>query len=124
MTTRAPRAASARSSATTRARLAASSSLVGSSTRTTAARRARARASATRCCWAPLKAWSGAGMIVVGLAVILTNLDQHVVWAVVAAVGIGAAVGVFTGFMVAKVHIPGFVVTLALFLAWQGVLLF
>jgi D-xylose transport system permease protein len=71
-----------------------------------------------------LRAWSGAGMIVVGLAVILTNLDQHVVWAIVAAVGIGAAVGVFTGFMVAKVHIPSFVVTLALFLAWQGVLLF
>jgi len=71
-----------------------------------------------------LKAWSGAVVIVIGLVVILVNLDQHVFWAIVAAVGIGAAVGTFTGFMVAKVRIPSFVVTLALFLAWQGVLLF
>jgi D-xylose transport system permease protein len=33
-------------------------------------------------------------------------------------------VGVVTGFLVAKVGIPSFIVTLALFLAWQGVLLF
>ncbi len=71
-----------------------------------------------------LKAWSGAVVILVGIVLILTNLDQHVGWAIVAAVGIGAAVGTFTGFLVAKVRIPSFVVTLALFLAWQGVLLF
>lgn len=71
-----------------------------------------------------LKAWSGAVVILIGLVIIVANLDKHVFWAIVAAVGIGAAVGVFTGFMVAKVRIPSFVVTLALFLAWQGVLLF
>jgi len=71
-----------------------------------------------------LKAWSGAVMILIGLVIIVTNLDQHVFWAIIGAVGIGAAVGTFTGFMVAKVNIPSFVVTLALFLAWQGVLLF
>jgi len=71
-----------------------------------------------------LKAWSGAVVILLALVVIVANLDKHVFWAIVAAVGIGAAVGTFTGFMVAKVRIPSFVVTLALFLAWQGVLLF
>ena len=54
----------------------------------------------------------------------LTNLDQHVVFALVAAVCIGAAIGIFIGYLVAKVGIPSFIVTLALFLAWQGVLLF
>jgi len=71
-----------------------------------------------------LRTWSGAVVIVIGLVVILANLDKHIIWAIVAAVAIGAAVGVFTGFLVAKVRIPSFVVTLALFLAWQGVLLF
>lgn len=71
-----------------------------------------------------LKAWSGAAVIVIGLLVIVFNLDQNAVWAIVAAVGIGAAVGTLAGFMVAKLRVPSFVVTLALFLAWQGVLLF
>ena len=71
-----------------------------------------------------LRAWSGAVVIVLGLVIILANIDKHIVWAIVAAIGIGAAVGVVTGFLVAKVRIPSFVVTLALFLAWQGVLLF
>jgi D-xylose transport system permease protein len=42
----------------------------------------------------------------------------------VAAVCIGAAIGVLNGWLVAKVGIPSFVATLALFLAWQGVLQF
>ncbi|MGI9157786.1 MAG: ABC transporter permease subunit [Marmoricola sp.] len=71
-----------------------------------------------------LKAYSGAVVVVIGLVIILTNLDKHVVLAMVAAVALGAAVGIFTGFMVARVGIPSFIVTLALFLAWQGVLLF
>jgi D-xylose transport system permease protein len=71
-----------------------------------------------------LKAYSGAAMVVIGIVIIATNADKHVVLAIVAAVAIGAAVGIITGFMVAKVGIPSFIVTLALFLAWQGVLLF
>lgn len=71
-----------------------------------------------------LKAWSGAVLVAVGVLLIATNLVQHVALAMIAAVALGAAVGVFTGFMVAKVGIPSFIVTLALFLAWQGVLLF
>ena len=71
-----------------------------------------------------LKVWSGAVVVAIGIVLILTNMIQHVGWAIVAAVCIGAAVGIFTGFLVAKVGIPSFIVTLALFLAWQGVLLF
>ena len=59
-----------------------------------------------------------------GLVLVATNLTQHLFLALVAAVCIGAAIGVLNGYLVAKVGIPSFVVTLALFLAWQGVLQF
>lgn len=71
-----------------------------------------------------LKSYTGAVVVAIGLAVVATNLDKHVVPAMIAAVALGAAVGTFTGYLVAKVGIPSFIVTLALFLAWQGVLLF
>ena len=72
-----------------------------------------------------LKAWSGAVVVAIGVALVLTGLvDNNVTLAMVGAVALGAAVGVLTGFLVAKVGIPSFIVTLALFLAWQGVLLF
>ena len=71
-----------------------------------------------------LKAWSGAAVVAVGLFLVATNLTQHLFLALVAAVCIGAAIGVLNGYLVAKVGIPSFVVTLALFLAWQGVLQF
>jgi D-xylose transport system permease protein len=71
-----------------------------------------------------LKAWTGVGVVVLGLVLIATNLTQHLFLALVAAVCIGAAIGVLNGYLVAQVGIPSFVVTLALFLAWQGVLQF
>jgi D-xylose transport system permease protein len=71
-----------------------------------------------------LKTWTGAVVIAIGLVLIATNLTQYLVPALIAAVCIGAAIGVFTGYLSAKVGIPSFVVTLALFLAWQGVLQF
>lgn len=71
-----------------------------------------------------LKAYSGAVVSAVGLLLVATNLTQHLLLAMIAAVCIGAAIGVFNGYLVAKVGIPSFVVTLALFLAWQGVLQF
>jgi len=43
--------------------------------------------------------------------------------AVLLALGVGALIGLFTGSLVGMVGIPSFVVTLALFLAWQGVTL-
>jgi len=71
-----------------------------------------------------LKAWSAAVVVAIGLILVVTNLTQHLFLALVTAICIGAAIGVLNGFLVAKVGIPSFVATLALFLAWQGVLQF
>jgi D-xylose transport system permease protein len=71
-----------------------------------------------------LKAYAGSAVVLIGLIVVLTGLDQHIIFALILAISIGAAVGILTGTLVAKVGIPSFIVTLALFLAWQGVLLF
>ena len=71
-----------------------------------------------------LKAWSASVAIVLGLVLVVTNLTDHLLLGLIAAVCIGVAIGVLNGYLVAKVGIPSFVVTLALFLAWQGVLQF
>jgi D-xylose transport system permease protein len=71
-----------------------------------------------------LKTYSACVLIAIGIIISLTGLDQHVVFALIFAITIGSAVGVYTGWLVAKVGIPSFIVTLALFLSWQGVLLF
>lgn len=71
-----------------------------------------------------LKAWSAAVVVAIGWVLVVTNLTQHLYLGLLAAICIGAAIGVLNGYLVAKVGIPSFVVTLALFLAWQGVLQF
>lgn len=71
-----------------------------------------------------LRAWTAAVVVSLGFVLIVANLTTHVWLAIVAAVCIGAAIGVLNGFLVAVVGIPSFVVTLALFLAWQGVIQF
>jgi D-xylose transport system permease protein len=71
-----------------------------------------------------LKSISGPIVILIGVLIVLTGLDKHVFFALVFAVALGCAVGIFIGAMVAGVGIPSFIVTLALFLAFQGVLLF
>jgi len=71
-----------------------------------------------------LKSITGPILVVVGLVIILTGQDRHVLLALIVAVCIGCAVGIFIGWLVATVGIPSFIVTLALFLAFQGVLLF
>ncbi|HET6213525.1 MAG TPA: ABC transporter permease, partial [Micromonosporaceae bacterium] len=57
------------------------------------------------------------------LAVLLTSYGMPWYAAVVAAIGTGVLIGGLLGFLVAKVGIPSFVVTLAAFLAFQGVVL-
>ncbi len=71
-----------------------------------------------------LKSITGPALVLIGVLLTLTGLDQHVLLAIVFAVSFGAAIGIFNGWLVAAVGIPSFIVTLALFLAWQGVLLF
>ena len=44
-----------------------------------------------------LKTYTGAVVVAVGLVLVLTNLTQHLVPALIAAVCIGAAIGVFNG---------------------------
>jgi D-xylose transport system permease protein len=71
-----------------------------------------------------LKSVSGPILVAIGVLIALTHQDKHVFLALVFAVSLGAAVGIFIGWLVASVGIPSFIVTLALFLAFQGVLLF
>ncbi len=71
-----------------------------------------------------LKLVTGPVVVLIGLVLMLTHQDKHVIAALIVAVSMGTAVGIFIGWLVAKVGIPSFIVTLALFLAWQGMLLF
>jgi len=69
------------------------------------------------------KLWAGAAISALGTIFVVTGLVKHPILAVFVSVSIGVAIGTLIGFLVARVGIPSFVVTLALFLAWQGVLL-
>jgi D-xylose transport system permease protein len=69
-----------------------------------------------------LSAGATAGVCAVSMAWLLD--DDYSPWiALPAAIVIGLAIGALTGWLVAKVGIPSFVVTLAFFLSWQGVVL-
>jgi D-xylose transport system permease protein len=69
-----------------------------------------------------LSAGATAGVCAVSMAWLLSH--GWTPWiALPGAVLIGAGIGLLTGFLVAKVSIPSFVVTLAFFLSWQGVVL-
>jgi D-xylose transport system permease protein len=67
--------------------------------------------------------WPAVASTAIGVIVLVTPLGKYQIFAIVLAVTIGTAIGVLTGTLVARVGIPSFVVTLALFIAWQGVLL-
>ena len=63
-------------------------------------------------------------VIAVGLLIIVAGFDKRELTSIALAISIGVAVGTLIGTLVAKVGIPSFIVTLALFLAWQGIILF
>jgi D-xylose transport system permease protein len=63
------------------------------------------------------------GVCAAVMAVMMARSGIDWWWAVLAAGVAGAAIGLFTGVLVSVVRIPSFVVTLALFLGWQGVTL-
>jgi D-xylose transport system permease protein len=67
--------------------------------------------------------WPAALMIVLGLVIVLTHVGGHIWIAMFLALATGTAIGCITGFLVARVGIPSFIVTLAFFLAWQGVII-
>ena len=57
------------------------------------------------------------------MAVLSVQHGWSPVLAIAAGLGIGVAIGLFTGFVVTQFGVPSFVVTLAGLLAWQGALL-
>lgn len=70
-----------------------------------------------------LRIWAGAALSAVALAIALIGVPPNPWVEMLLALCVGTAIGCVTGFLVAKVRIPSFVVTLALFLAWGGVIL-
>jgi ABC-type xylose transport system permease subunit len=63
------------------------------------------------------------GVCAAVMAVMMERSGIDWYWAVLTAMVVGAVIGLFTGVLVSVVRIPSFVVTLALFLGWQGVTL-
>ncbi|BCJ44365.1 ABC transporter permease [Actinoplanes ianthinogenes] len=70
-----------------------------------------------------LSAGFAAGVCGAVMAILLTEHGVSEPLALLAALGTGVVIGLLLGYLVAKVGIPSFVVTLAAFLAFQGVLL-
>jgi D-xylose transport system permease protein len=70
-----------------------------------------------------LRIWAGAVFAAIGLALLLVGFPPNAWLEILLAVCVGVVIGTLTGFLVAKFGMPAFVVTLALFIAWQGVIL-
>lgn len=64
-------------------------------------------------------------IVLLGVVLMITGAQQeHQPLAFFYALSIGVAIGTFSGVLVARLGIPSFIVTLALFLAWEGVQLY
>ncbi|WP_433565842.1 sugar ABC transporter permease [Nocardia sp. CA-151230] len=70
-----------------------------------------------------LRIWPGVAFSVLGIVLTVIGFQANPWIEMLLAVCVGAAIGCITGFLIAKIGMPSFVVTLALFLAWQGVIL-
>ncbi|WP_214402700.1 sugar ABC transporter permease [Pseudonocardia lacus] len=70
-----------------------------------------------------LRIWAGAAFSAVALILLVIGFPPNPWLQMLMAVCVGVVIGCLTGFLVAKVGMPSFVVTLALFIAWQGVIL-
>lgn len=70
-----------------------------------------------------LRLWPAALMVALGTVVVFTHLGAHIWIGMFLCVSVGTAIGLITGFLRHPVGIPSFVVTLALFLAWQGLII-
>lgn len=67
--------------------------------------------------------WPATVVVALGLIIMFSHLGAHVWIGMFLAVATGTGIGCVVGFLVARVGIPSFVVTLAFFLAWQGVII-
>ncbi|WP_020671856.1 sugar ABC transporter permease [Amycolatopsis nigrescens] len=70
-----------------------------------------------------LRIWAGAALSAVAIAIVLSGLAANPWVEMLLAICAGTAIGCITGFLVSRIGMPSFVVTLALFLVWQGVIL-
>lgn len=70
-----------------------------------------------------MKIWAAAIVGLIPPIILLVGFPANPWIEMILAVSVGASIGTLTGFLVAKVRIPSFVITLALFLTWQGVIL-
>src|SRR6478672_6678490 len=70
-----------------------------------------------------LRIWSGLVFAALALLLMVVGFPPNPWLEMLLAICTGVAIGILTGFLVARVGMPSFVVTLALFIAWQGVIL-
>jgi D-xylose transport system permease protein len=70
-----------------------------------------------------LRLWAASVGPVLALLIVLLGFGPNPWLEMLLAVCVGISIGLLTGFLVSRIGIPSFVVTLALFLAWQGVIL-
>lgn len=70
-----------------------------------------------------MRIWAGAALSLIAAIIALSGAGANPWLEILLAISVGGAIGCITGFLVSKVGMPSFVVTLALFLAWQGVIL-
>lgn len=70
-----------------------------------------------------MRIWAGAVLAIGAFLIAAFGVPQNAWFEMLLAVCVGAAIGCITGFLVSKIGMPSFVVTLALFITWQGVIL-
>jgi D-xylose transport system permease protein len=70
-----------------------------------------------------LRIWIGTAGAALGAILILVGVPVNPWLEMLIAVCVGVGIGSLTGFLVSKIGMPSFVVTLALFIAWYGAIL-
>ncbi|WP_028932944.1 sugar ABC transporter permease [Pseudonocardia spinosispora] len=72
---------------------------------------------------AQLRLWSAGIAPLIALVIVVIGVGPNPWVEMLLAICVGTSIGLLTGALVSRIGIPSFVVTLALFLAWQGVIL-
>lgn len=70
-----------------------------------------------------VRVWAGSVISLLTAVVLVIGVLANAFTVMGLAVGVGVVIGCLTGFLVARIGMPSFVVTLALFITWQGVIL-
>ncbi|MEJ8277959.1 sugar ABC transporter permease [Pseudonocardia spirodelae] len=70
-----------------------------------------------------VRVWAGSVISLLTAVLLVVGVPATAFTVMGLAVGVGVVIGCLTGFLVARIGMPSFVVTLALFITWQGVIL-